>query len=196
MALARYLRRRAILLKTFHGVIDSRRLWDDVNIRNLIDCVSWHWKSTLKNHSRLSRASASTEVRATIFFSLLYSSSLPRGLYILKTFEGGGGGGLRETVGLFENGPYLINCETHYRYQRRRRNRQGYAYLLPIRILDQVNDCLIGGFEGKSTWKWTKNGVQKPLRSRLISPHPYIAQAFKMFPKGHPRKMITSYFFF
>ena len=61
----------------------------------------------------------------------------------------GEGGGLRETVGLFESGPYLINCETHYRYQRRGRNRQGYAYLLSI--LDQVNDCLIWRFERKST---------------------------------------------
>ena len=66
-------------------------------------------------------------------------------------------------------------------------------YLLPT--FDQANECLIWRFEWKSTWKWTKNGDQKPLRSRMISPHPYIAQAFKMFPKGHPRKMIASYFF-
>ena len=36
----------------------------------------------------------------------------------------------------------------------------------------------------------------KSLRSRLILPHPYLAQASGMFPEGHPRKMIASYFFF
>ena len=47
MALSRYLRRRALLFKLFHGLIVSRRYRQDVNIRNLIECVSWE----RKNHS-------------------------------------------------------------------------------------------------------------------------------------------------
>ena len=69
--------------------------------------------------------------------------------YIFKALlrEGGGGGCLWERLGLFESGPYFINCETHYRYQRRGRNGQGYAYLLPS--VDQVNGCLIWRLSGK-----------------------------------------------
>ena len=37
---------------------------------------------------------------------------------------------------------------------------------------------------------------QNHPQSRLILPHPYIAQAPRIFPKGHPRKMIASYSFF
>ena len=102
---------------------------------------------------------------------------------------------LWERVGLFERGPYLIASETLYCYQRRekKKNRQGYAYV--VSLLDQVNDRLIWWFERKSTWNWTKNGDQKLLWSRLISPHPYIAKRSGMFPKGLPRKMIASKFF-
>ena len=78
------------------------------------------------------------------------------GVIFLKHFwgRGGGGGGscLWERLGLFESGPYFINCETHYRYQRRGRNGQGYAYLLPS--VDQVNDCLIWRLSGKVHENW------------------------------------------
>ena len=94
--------------------------------------------------------------------------------YIFKPFWGRGGG-LWERVGLFESGPCLINCKTHYRCQRRGRNRQGYACLLPI--LDQVNERLIWRFEWKSTWKWTKTVTKTTLKPIDLTPSLYSSSA-------------------
>ena len=60
-----------------------------------------------------------------------------------------GGGGLLRDGRLILEGALLIPSETHYRYQRRGRNRHGYAYKLPL--LDQVNGCLIRRIKWKST---------------------------------------------